>query len=241
MESTSINLIGFSGKIGSGKNTAATIIQLISAYDTFEPHNKIFSIEDFVKTILSDDPNLINHCIKKSNWIQKGYADKLKQVCSILSGIPIEKFSDQSFKAMFMPHEWVQSTGPFSDDFLMTVRQFIQRVGTEAIRNNVHYNTWVNAMFADYIPSNGYIAPGINEPVLEYPKWLITDVRFPNEYNAIKDRGGIIIRMERDFEHKSDHFSETALGEYQFDCVIENNGSIEELISKLIPIYNKIS
>lgn len=31
-----------------------------------------------------------------------------------------------------------------------------------------------------------------------YPDWIITDVRFPNEVKAIKDRGGVIIRLTRD-------------------------------------------
>ena len=30
-----------------------------------------------------------------------------------------------------------------------------------------------------------------------YPNWIITDVRFPNEADAIKGRGGIIIRVNR--------------------------------------------
>jgi Deoxynucleotide monophosphate kinase len=239
MESTSISLIGLSGRIGSGKNTAATIFQLIDYYKSM-PEGKSITLDFFIKKVLSSDDHFINYCTSKSSWIQKSYADKLKQVCSILSGIPIEKFSDQSFKASFMPHEWVQS-GPMQDDFLMTVRQFIQRVATEAIRNNVHYNTWVNALFADYIPYNGYRPPGMIKPVLVYPKWLITDVRFPNEYSAIKKRGGIIIRMERDFQHKSDHVSETALDEHQFDFIVDNNGSISDLVNSIIEIFNQIT
>jgi hypothetical protein len=32
-----------------------------------------------------------------------------------------------------------------------------------------------------------------------YPNWLITDMRFPNEYDAVKSRGGITIRVIREF------------------------------------------
>jgi hypothetical protein len=32
-----------------------------------------------------------------------------------------------------------------------------------------------------------------------YPNWLITDMRFPNEYDAVKSRGGIAIRVVREF------------------------------------------
>ena len=36
------------------------------------------------------------------------------------------------------------------------------------------------------------------------------------------------------------HFSETALDDTQFDYVIENNGTIEELVEKVKIILNKI-
>lgn len=37
---------------------------------------------------------------------------------------------------------------------------------------------------------------------LIYPSWCITDVRFPNEVKAIKDRGGIIIKINRNEEER---------------------------------------
>jgi hypothetical protein len=66
--------------------------------------------------------------------------------------------------------------------------------------------------------------------------WIITDVRFPNEAQAIKDRGGIIIRIERpggESHCGGAHASETALDDYDFDIVINNDGTIDELIDKV--------
>lgn len=74
------------------------------------------------------------------------------------------------------------------------------------------------------------------------PNWIITDMRFPNELKAVEDKGGITIRVNRpqliskDFEHES----ETSLDSAIFDYVIENNGTLEELIDKVREIYNKI-
>lgn len=76
------------------------------------------------------------------------------------------------------------------------------------------------------------------------PNWIITDVRFPNEAQAIKDRGGILIRVNRPvsaigankLKHKSitQHPSETALDDYQdWNYIIDNNGTIEDLIEKV--------
>lgn len=72
-------------------------------------------------------------------------------------------------------------------------------------------------------------------------KWIITDTRFPNELEAIKSRGGITIRVERPAYLQqnnagiivSTHESETALDTAIFDYVINNNGTIEELIDNV--------
>ena len=70
---------------------------------------------------------------------------------------------------------------------------------------------------------------------LEYPNWIITDVRFPNEAKAVKDRGGILIRINRPgFENTGDHLSEIALDDYKnFDTIIINDGTIEDLSKKI--------
>lgn len=70
----------------------------------------------------------------------------------------------------------------------------------------------------------------------QYPNWVITDVRFPNEVEAIKDRSGIMIRINRPEtdSNAGTHLSETALDDYQdWDIVINNNGTIEDLIQKI--------
>lgn len=39
-----------------------------------------------------------------------------------------------------------------------------------------------------------------SEEVIFYPNWIISDVRFPNEANAIKELGGIVIRVDRNMD-----------------------------------------
>ena len=71
----------------------------------------------------------------------------------------------------------------------------------------------------------------------EYPKWIISDTRFPNEIESVKKHNGLTIRINRDSVLRTgklfdtdNHESETALDDYQgFDYVIDNNGTIEEL------------
>ena len=75
---------------------------------------------------------------------------------------------------------------------------------------------------------------------LQYPLWCITDMRFPNELEAIKNRNGITIRINRGLVERTgkliqepEHISETALNNAKFDYVIENDGTIEELLNKV--------
>lgn len=143
----------------------------------------------------------------------------------------------------------------------LTPRKLMQLIGTECGREIIHPNIWINALFADY--NTGYMDSEeawcedgyYNKKVWvdTTPNWIITDVRFPNEAKAIKDRGGIIVRVERDwFTQKAgkytishmrgplthdtnqlNHPSETALDNWEFDYIVGNNKSIEELVTKV--------
>jgi hypothetical protein len=81
----------------------------------------------------------------------------------------------------------------------------------------------------------------------EYPtKVVIPDCRFQNEFRRVKEEGGKIIRVKRrciEFPSKLDdsHVSERdilAWGAEKFDHVIENNGTVEELHTKVLKLLN---
>jgi hypothetical protein len=64
-------------------------------------------------------------------------------------------WEDQEFKKQYMPEDWRKTTGIMSEQGLgelMTYREFLQRLGTEAMRDGLHTNVWVNALFSDYVP-----------------------------------------------------------------------------------------
>jgi hypothetical protein len=44
----------------------------------------------------------------------------------------------------------------------------------------------------------------VREEDLIYPKWILSDCRFPNEAEAVKRRGGLVIRVERPYVYKFD-------------------------------------
>lgn len=255
MKKTPVNLIGISGKIGSGKDTVGKIIQLLT-------HKHHYS-DDLVLHFLKNTPATID----LSHWAIKKFAGKLKEVASALTGIPVYRFEDQEFKKTKLGPGWNQlvwndpdpiegndyritsriqyegntslitynngySEAEVFDHEIkikpMTVRELLQKLGTEAMRNGLHPDTWVNALMSEFIP---YSARG-SEYEEVASRWIITDTRFPNEARAIKKRGGVVIRINRDIGNGS-HPSETALDDYNFDYIIDNNGSMEDLISSV--------
>lgn len=127
----------------------------------------------------------------------------------------------------------------------MTPRLLLQILGTQCGRDIIHPNIWVNALMSDYKETGScshWTDEGVNsKPVYRMPNWIITDVRFPNETQAIKDRGGINIRVNRNSALNSGtHESETALDDYEeFNYIIQNNSSIEDLIVKVKEILIK--
>jgi len=228
-------IIGINGKIGSGKDTVGKIIQgLIVAKE----HN-----------VLNPNFEWIEKYHINSSFEIKKFAGKLKQTASLLTGIPIEKFEDQEFKKTYLGEEWNSSYNiPFSGpDFVehdgaMTVRTLLQRLGTEAMRDGLHTNVWVNALFADYKPLKVRSADSFDLETYDgkYPNWIITDMRFPNEMDAVYKREGCTIRVVRDYalrggpeDPKNIHPSETALDDSHFDYEIINDGTIDDLIEKV--------
>jgi len=221
-------IIGINGKIGSGKDTVGSIIQYLT-----DKNVKGMSFEDWYAS------NVYSVYQAIGKWEIKKFAGKLKQIASLLTGVDVEKFEDQEFKKLEMPECWnrLQQSGRSKVWAPMTYRQFLQELGTEAMREGLHTNVWVNALFADYkyeihrSEVSTRAAGFIDQPV--YPNWIITDMRFPNEMEAVELREGVTIKVVRPGTAVGTHPSEIALDDAYFDHVISNDGTIEDLIEKV--------
>ena len=100
----------------------------------------------------------------------------------------------------------------------MTVREFLQKFGT-CVRESIDNLFWIKETFAS---------------IDGWENAIIADVRFPEEIQAIKEKGGIILRLERDGAGAGNHISETALDNYNdWDEVIDNNFSLLLLFDQL--------
>lgn len=152
----------------------------------------------------------------------KKFAYNLKKIVSILTGVSMDEVLSREGKLKYLP-EWG-----------MTIGEMQQKVGTEAIRNNIHSDAWVLSLFGTYAKDKDF--------------WIVTDVRFKNEARIIKENGGIIVRLNGDpLNSKSGdnrnmiHQSEIDLDDYDgFDYVYNNIPPIDNLRNFVELITEKI-
>ena len=127
-------------------------------------------------------------------YIIDKFARKIKEALSVLFEINIKQFEEQSFKSE-----------KIYKDF--TCRDLMILLGNHFGRASIDKDFWIDLLFNSNKSNN----------------IIISDVRFKNEFKSIKDRGGLIIRVESDECNNIDNISEKDLDDYQFDYIITNN------------------
>lgn len=209
-------IIGLGHKKQVGKDTVAKILR----YITWEKENGFIVDEKYITQELQKSYAEEFNNIK---WITMSFADKLKEVASIVFDIRKECWNDPLVKASLV------------SNYNLTGREILQKIG-ESFRKEISPDIWVNSLFSSYDSLNYRERSG---DIIK-PNLIITDVRMPNEAQAIKDRGGILIKINKETGYKDNHISETALDDYDgWDYVIDNNGTLEELINKLEDLHDR--
>lgn len=225
-------LIGISGKKQSGKDTICKIIQGLDIFHNTRyqpvPGKDIDGKVEFVKAYMEEldkhEHALVLPIELISVWKKHAYADKLKQCVATILDVDVKSLEDNEFKNSKIPwitwaKECYEADGVFFTHVSYTVREFLQLLGTEVGRH-IDSKIWINALFNSY-----------DEEICD---WIIPDVRMVNEADEIKKRGGILIRVERVSNDKDAHSSETSLDNYrEFDFVIKNNSSLDNLIEEV--------
>lgn len=165
-----------------------------------------------------------DHLVKNHGFIKMSFADPLKEAVGILFG-----FSDEQL--------YGNSKEEIDPTWGITPRLVFQWFGTEIFRTeisailpNIKNNFWVEAFKVRYL---NLIK---NNPNM---KIVVADVRFQNEIDIIHKLGGTIIKIDR-VSVKSDdnHASENIDSLNEYNTLIENNGTIEELYKKLDEFIN---
>lgn len=201
--------IGLCGFKGSGKDTAADY--LVARYG-------------YKKISMADPIKKVCHSIFAFEESHLWGSSSLREVpderytfsgLDPVDGRPLKQVS------LDISRYWQrESDGEYFPQFI-TPRLALQSLGTEWGRR-LNENIWARACL-NHIRSTGQ------------PKHAIPDVRFRNEMAAIKQSGGLVIRLLRG-SRESNHPSELELEGIpldDFDVVIDNSSSKEYLFSSL--------
>lgn len=204
----------------------------------------------------NQDPRFIEYATRNMWPYVKQYlfADSLKWLCIDLFGIPrnIVYGSDEDKNTLFPHLRWENMPGVCVDGDMykalcrqdgrvqhilryhepgpMSAREFMQHLGTEIMRK-IYGNVWVDNTLKHIREDGSLVA-------------IVSDLRFPNEADAMLDAGAKIIRLKRK-PLDDNHYSETALDDYdesRFQYVLENGAdgySIGDLCNDINEIYER--
>jgi hypothetical protein len=159
--------------------------------------------------------------LEKYNYQEYMLSKPLKDIAVILNFNQEQVFGNQEQKLQVNEFWGISS------------RQFLQVFGTEVCRDtlpnllpNMKLNNksiWLR-LFEKYYNDNSD------------KNIVVSDIRYSDEAKVISDLGGILIRINRNKTNKVEqninihnHKSEQSFNEINYDFVIDNNGTIEEL------------
>lgn len=168
------------------------------------------------------------------------FADELKRLAMGLWDLTFEQvYGDDSLKEA-IDERWGLSP-----------RTILQQFGTQVGRN-IHDQTWVRkaittierAQRGDTVVLPNMVTRRFEEVTFAEgwaDRWAIPDVRFPGEADAIKARGGVVIKVVRPGMPTGDtHASETEVDNVQEDHLVVNDGTLVELELKVRDISRRI-
>jgi len=170
---------------------------------------------------------------EKHGFRRDSFAKSLKDAVSAMFNWDREMLEGNGEES----RKWRESPDEFwSERFgkSVTPRWVLQYFGTEVMRQHMHDAIWIDSCLSRY----------------DGTPTVISDTRFQNELKTIKANGGEIILVKRgdlptreQMQERGAHKSEWDWMGWNFDHVIENNGTKEELYQKVdnLVISNKIS
>lgn len=163
--------------------------------------------------------------VEHHGYTRIAFADKLREVAYALN--PIIGLRHTSPDGGAWPRSYlrlqdvVNSAGwDHAKTTYPEVRRLLQALGTEVGRQVLS-----PALFGD---DSLWVRAAIDN--LPSARIVVTDVRFPNEAEAILERGGVLWRVERrGYGPVNDHPSETAVDHLHPNATLQNDGTLEDL------------
>jgi hypothetical protein len=176
----------------------------------------------------SGKDTVANILITEYGFVKLTFASTLKDVVAILFSWPrdlLEGLTEES-------RLWRETVDDFWSEKLsisgFTPRKALQMIGTDLFRLHFNNDIWIS------IVENKISVMLKNNPNINI---VISDCRFANEFSLIKkfsDSHIITILREKNYSiNKLAHSSETEWVNYNFDAILQNDNSIDELKSNL--------
>jgi hypothetical protein len=176
---------------------------------------------------------LIRESLEKKGYTttQLSFANPLKDICTQLFGWDRDRLqTDAKYKeSSFAYDKWHHliydsetnepTLDPACEMLGMNRRVVMQRLGTEAMRRGLHSEIWIIALKLSIMRGDYDI----------YDYGLLTDCRFINELQFVRDLDGTLIRIDRAGEQSTltehtEHASELEWQEWiDWDAIIVNN------------------
>lgn len=225
LQSGKVSFVTVSGKIGAGKDTVAPLL-----LDLLEIPESERKQDSFARTLKEEIDQVIQLVVVAEN------PEDTAQLIAATQDVPVEK------ARVIVNYIWDElKEDPTLTAYNRTkgIRSALQFWGTE-VRREQDDNYWVNK--------------AIRRVLLEACKGVssyITDSRFPNEAAAVRDAGGLTIRLlvspeeqERRIaardglqisEDARNHVSETALDDYEnFHIVVDTDEHDAKAVAGII-------
>lgn len=238
MSINKVTIVGIKGFKGSGKDTVASMISYIlhdgimkASYDTWLLYHKndfiendeiIIHFADKLKDDISEFCGIDRKLLDRQDVKEKNYYNFKTGIVSTNikdATYVVDKCNDAILKYNDLSSYLVL----YNNNVSIKIRVLLQYYGTNIIRN--HF--WREA-FIRYTMNKAFDIRNSKG------QCIIADARFVNdECKAIKQCGGMIIRVDRKFNNNDNHESEQ-IKISQDDYVIDNTGTLVGLFYKVL-------
>jgi predicted ATPase len=155
----------------------------------------------------------VRDILEDMGFVGFAFADPIRAMLRELlsgSGLDDKWMECREFKELVIPELGV------------SYRQMAQMLGTEWGRS-LHADFWVRL-------AGAYVADIQDQAFERGVNFCVSDVRFENEANFVRERGGVIWRIDRPgVERVRDHASERQIESIAYDTVVPNHGDFDEL------------
>ena len=149
------------------------------------------------------------HLTLEHGFASYAFADPLRDALMAIFGLSPEDFEGT---AKEKPIAWLGRSP----------RQLMQLLGTEWGRHMISANLWVDLAEQHF--------DALADASWPAPHYVISDVRFENEADFIRKRGGVIVHLQRfDAPKVNPHISEAGVSLHKNDLVLVNDGDLPSL------------